>query len=375
MPPPTEALRQQRTVLSARLADSLAAGDTPLAELRDLRDRLTMLDAALAELAANKPRRLTQLLWPIGLVAGVLSLAAGVSVPVVPLSLDLQATAVTLVLPEASTLSPVALAGELRVEGFSTLESADDSLVHAAKAESADRVVVRADELRLRSLQLPAGTRLTLRTRAGATELQVESERSPVVAEIELRGRTALRLNDAAAALDRRYDHGEWLRLVSGDTARPTQPPPPMLLALARPGESVLRWADLRPQALQFTERRAGEGTAAGAVAGVGSSIETGRLTLPATGETVQLSAGDGLEVGGLVVERFELIAGATLALKLSGSARRLELRTGEFSRSLKPSWLEYAARHHLVKLLWGSAAVLWGALAWLRQQVAGAVK
>ena len=373
MPPLTDALRQQRAALSAQLANSLAAGDTPLADLRDLRDRLAMLDGALAALAANAPRRWLALLWPVAAVAAVLSTAAAVSVPIVPLSLDLQSTAVTLVLAEASTLSPVVVAGELRIEGFSTLESADDSLVRAAKAESADRVAVRADELRLRSLQLPAGTRLTLRARAGATELQVESERPPVVADIELRGRTALLLNDAAMALERRFDHGEWLRLVSGDTAHPTQPPPPLLLTLARPGESVLRWAGLHPQALQFTERRASAG--AGAVAAVGSSIEAGRVVLPATGETLQLSAGDGLAVDGLVVERFEVVAGATLALKLTGSARQLDWRTGEFSRSLKPSLLEYAARHHLVKLLWGSAAVLWGALAWIRQQVGGWVR
>ena len=371
MPLPTEALRQRRAALVTQLADSLAAGDTPLAELRDLRDRLAMVDGALAALAAPGPRRWAQVLWPMLAVAGVLSIAASVAVPVVPLSLDLQSGALTLVLAEAGALSPVLVAGELRIEGFSALESADDSLVRAAKAESADRLVLRADELRLRSLQLPAGARLTLRAGGGATELQVESERPPVVAEIELRGRALLRLNDAALALDRRFDHGEWMRLASGDSARPTQAPPPMLLALARSGESVLRWTDLRPQTLQFAERRASAG--AGALAAVGSSIEAGRLTLPATGETVQLSAGDGLEVDGLVVERFELVAGATLALKLSGSARRLDLRTGEFSRSLKPSWLEYAARHHLVKLLWGSAAVLWGALAWLRQQVLGA--
>ncbi len=373
MPPLTDALRQQRAALSAQLANSLAAGDTPLADLRDLRDRLAMLDSALAALAANAPRRWLALLWPIAAVAAVLSTAAAVSVPVVPLSLDLQSTAVTLVVAEASTLSPVVVAGELRIEGFSTLESADDSLVRAAKAESADRIAVRADELRLRSLQLPAGTRLTLRARAGVLELQVESERPPVVADIELRGRTALLLNDAAVALERRFDHGEWLRLVSGDTAHPTQPPPPLLLTLARSGESVLRLADLRPQALQFTERRASAG--AGAVAAVGSSIEAGRVMLPATGETLQLSAGDGLALDGLVVERFDVVAGATLALKLTGSARRLDWRTGEFGRSLKPSLLEYAARHHLVKLLWGSAAVLWGALAWIRQQVGGWVR
>ena len=371
---PTDALRQQRAALSAQLANRMATGDTPLAELHELRDRVALLDGVLADQAdkaARGPHRWAQLLWPMLAVAGVLSVAASVAVPVVPLSLDLQSSTLTLVLAEATSLAPVVVAGELRVEGFSTLESADADLVRAASAESADRVVVHADELRLRSLQLPAGTRLTLRARAGATDLQIESERPPVVAEIELRGSASLRLNDADQALARRFEHGEWLRLTSGDSARPTLRPPPMLLALARPGEALLRWTDLQPQTLQFAERRA----SAGAVAAVGSSIEAGRLTLPATGETVQLSAGDWLEVDGLVVERCELVAGATLALKLSGSARRLALRTGEFSRSLKPSWLEYAARHHLAKLLWGSAAVLWGALAWIRQQLSGVAR
>ena len=365
---PIDALRQQRAALNAELADRLAAGDMALAELRELRDRVALLDGALADPAAPPPRRWAQVLWPMLAVAGVLSIAASVPVPVVPLSLDLQSSTVTLVFADASALAPVGVAGELRVEGFTALESADASLARAASTESGGRVVVHADELSLRNLQLPAGTRLTWRARAGATELQVESQRPPVVAEIEMRGNTSLRLNDADQALARRFDHGEWLRLTSGDGARPTLPPPPMLLALARPGESLLRWTDLQPQTLQFAERR---GTA-GAVAAVGSSIEAGRLTLPATGETVQLSAGDWLELDGLVVERCDLVAGATLALRLSGSAHRLELRTGEFSRSLKPSWLEYIARHHLTKLLWGSAAVLWGALAWIRQQVAG---
>jgi hypothetical protein len=89
----------------------------------------------------------------------------------------------------------------------------------------------------------------------------------------------------------------------------------------------------------------------------------------------LELSAVDGLEIDGLVVEGFEVIAGAMLVLKLSGSARRIELRTGEYSRSFEPRWLEYTARHHLVKLLWGSAALLGGALAWIRQLIAGAVK
>ena len=119
--------------------------------------------------------------------------------------------------------------------------------------------------------------------------------------------------------------------------------------------------------ALRFAERREG----AGGVAAVASSIEGGTLTLPATGDTVKLVGGDWLEIDGLTVERCEVSAGPLLTLRLNGSAGTLRLRVGEFERSLKPSWLEYAARHHLLKLMWGSAAVLWGALAWMRKQFA----
>ena len=119
-----------------------------------------------------------------------------------------------------------------------------------------------------------------------------------------------------------------------------------------------------------FAERQAGTGT----LAAVGSSIDSGSLTLPASGQTLTLAAGDWLALDGLVLERCELVVGTAVRLKLSGSARGLHLRVGEFERSLKPSVLEYVSRHHLVGVLWGSAALLWGLLAAVRKGLAGVV-
>ena len=338
-----------------------------------------MLDATLTEQVTRDQRRLGALLWPVLLVAALLLLAASVPVPSVPLSLELQASSVTLGLTEPALLGPQSVDGELRVEGFTSFESVDAALASAAARQHVDRVAVRASELRLRGLALPAGARLTVQVRDDMTALWVDSPRSPVVADVEVRGNTTLRLGDAQAALERVFTHTEALRLVGGDAAQSDTPAPPMTLWLQRRGNAALRIDGLRPSSLRFAERRestgsiTGTGAAAGLVSAVGSSLESGTITLPATGQTVPINGGDWLQVDGLVVQRFELIAGAPLLLKLSGSARVLRLRVGEFERSLKPSWLEYVSRHHLASVLWGSAALLWGALAWLRKYFAGA--
>ena len=48
MPPPDERLRAQRGTLATALAERLAAADAPLPELRDLHERIKLLDAAMA---------------------------------------------------------------------------------------------------------------------------------------------------------------------------------------------------------------------------------------------------------------------------------------------------------------------------------------
>ncbi len=368
----TDRLHGLRTEVAAQLSARLAAGDAPLPELRELQERLKMLDATLAEQGARDEHRLGRILWPVLLVAAVLLLAASVPVPSVPLTLEVKASSVTFVLTEPEALGPQPVGGELRVEGFTSFESADAALAAAAARERADSIAVRSEQTLLRGLSLPAGTRLTVQAHADATALLVESPRPPVIADVEVRGKTVLRLGDADAAPERAFTHTEGLRLIGGDAARPDQRPPSMTLTVPRRGDAAMILSGLRPSTLRFDERSGGTG--AGAVSRVGSSLDGGTLTLPTTGQTLAIGGADGLDIDGLVVQRCELIAGAPLLLKLSGSARVLRLRVGEFERSLKPSWLEDLSRHHLVSVLWGSAALLWGALAWVRKYFAGAL-
>lgn len=346
-------------------------------ELRELQERIKLLDGVIAEQgqqgeqASRGMHRLAALLWPLALVGVVLLVAASVPVPRVPLSLSLKASAVQLDLAEATQLGPLMVNAAIRVEGFSTLESADPVLTAAAAGEQADSVSVQAAESRLRALRLPAGASLGVEARRDALALRVESARAPVIAELEMRGVATVRVDDVAEPLLRDYPHSEWMRLLAGDAAKPAQAPPPMALSLGRSSgadKAPLQISRLKPTALRFVERQ--EGAVGDLSALVSSSLLGGTLTLPATGQTLALAAGDGLELDGLRLERFEIIAGSSpLLIELSGSAQGLRQRVGDFERSLKPSWLEYGARHHLTQLLWGSAAVLWGALAWLRRQ------
>jgi len=373
MSPRDKRLSAQRSTLAAALGERLAAGDAPLSELRDLQERIKLIDLVTAELALNAAggkHRLAALLWPLALVGFVLLVAASVPVPRVPLSLKLKASAVQLDLAEATQLGPLTVNADIRVEGFSTLESADPALVAAAASEHADSVSVQAAETRLRALRLPAGASLGVEARRDAVALLVESARAPVIAELEMRGAATVRVGDAAEPLRREYPRSEWMRLVAGDAARSAQAPPPVTLSLARRlGENApLQISALKPTRLRFLERREG---AAGDSPVLVSSLLGGTLTLPATGQTLALAVADGLALDGLRLERFEIVAGAPLLIELSGSASGLRQRVGEFDRSLKPSWLEYLSRHHLTQLLWGSAAVLWGALAWVRRQMA----
>lgn len=356
---------------TTRLADPEAAP----AELQALQQRLQMLEAALAALAARQPappappipraRRWLAAGWPVMLVATVLLVAATVPVRSLPLSLELRAGSITLQLQEAAQIELAVPAGPLRLEGFTELQSGDAALQRLARQAGADRLLIEATELRLRSLQLPAGTRLTLQAAAGQLLLQVEAPVAPVVAELQWRGHTRLQLGDAVQAGPQA--HTEWLRLQAGDAARPSPPPGPLLLALPAAGQQL---RGLRAESLRFAERVDG----GAAVARVGSSLQEGLLQLPATGGQHRIAAGDWLEVDGLVVERLVLQATPTgLAMATSGSATGLRTRVGDFEQSLKPSLLEMVARHHLVGLLWSAAAVLWGALAWTRRQLGAA--
>lgn len=368
VPEPPPPLESARADAARRLAERAADPDAPLPELRDLGERLRLIDAGLeARAALPAPRRRwPPALWPALAVAALVSLAAAVPVRSVPFTLDLRAQAATLQFDAAGELDAQPVDGELRLEGQTRLESPAPAMAREAATQGADPLVLRAPQLTLRRVAYPADATLTA---SAGRQLQfvVEAPTAPLVAEVEFAGTTAWRIGDAEASPPLDFAHAEWLRASAGDAAQPARRPPPLALWLGRaPGRSYV-WNELRPVALHFVARRAGG--AAGEQPVVASSIEQAQITLPATGGEVRLEAGARLELGGLLLERFEMTAGDSIGIKLAGTARVLVTRTGDFERSLKPSLLEFIARHHTVSLFWSSALLLWGALAWMRKQ------
>jgi hypothetical protein len=84
------------------------------------------------------------------------------------------------------------------------------------------------------------------------------------------------------------------------------------------------------------------------------------------------LGSGDDLTLAGLELQRFDVVLGSTVRLKLSGTAATLSTRTAGFERSLKPTVLEYAGpAQDRGPVLGGGPAAL-GVVQWL-QRLAGA--
>lgn len=361
-------LEAARADAARRLAERAADSTVPLAELRDLNERLRLIDAGLAArpAALTPPRRWPPALWPVLAVATLVSLAAAVPVRSVPFTLELRAQAATLQFDAAGELDAQPIDGELRIEGHALLESPEPAISREAATTGADSIVLRASHLSLRRVAFPAGT--TLLASAGRhVQLGVDAPAPPLAAEVEFAGRTVWRMGDAEASPPVEFAHAEWLRVSTGNPAHPERRPPLLEFWLGRADGRTFTWNGLRPIALQFVSRRAGGAGRDDPI--VASSIEQAQITLPATNAQIKLGAGDQLEISGLVLERFEMTAGDSLGIKLAGTARVLATRTGDFERSLKPSLLEYAARHHTVSLLWSSALMLWGAIAWVRKQ------
>ena len=365
-PDDTAALDSVRADAARRLATRAADPTAALPELRELHERLRLIDAGLAARPSRPRRRWPPALWPMLGVAALVSVGAAVPVRSVPFTLELQAHAVTLLLDAAGELASQPVDTELRIEGQTRLESPAAAVLQTAAESGADRILLRAPQLTLRRVAYPAGS--TLVVSAGPqVQLSFDAPRPPLAAEVEFAGSTSWRVGDAPASTPASFDHAEWVRASAGDAAQPNRRPPPLELGLGRAAGKSYAWSGLRPTALQFVERRAGD--AGGRDSVVASSLEQAHLTLPATGGDVKLGAGDRLEIAGLVLERFELTAGDVVGIKLSGTARVLATRTGDFERSLKPSLLEFIARHHTVSLFWSAALMLWGAVAWVRKQ------
>jgi hypothetical protein len=361
------ALRSLRSQIALEFASKVRDGQTPLADLRDLQERLRLLDAAIAD-----PQRVARRRWRAAAIAALvvavlLSMGALIPMPRVPFSLEAEAGAVRLQMPAAGELGPQQVDGELLVDGYTSLESPDAALMQQGGAPGSGRIAISAAVLNLRRVSYPAPSTIDMAAGAQAASLTIHSQRAPIGVEVEFSGRTTTRFGPQTERREADYPYAEWLRLRAGDASAAQRVSPPVVLSLARSANTEYRWSALQPEALRFVER----GVAARNEAVVRSSLQKARIQLQASAAEVLLGAGEDLELSGLDVQRLDLRLGPVLQLKMSGTARGMLTRTGHFERSLKPSLLDYAARHKTVELLWSGAILLWGITRWL-QRLAG---
>lgn len=350
--PEQAALKAQREALVERLSQGLR-DEAPLAALQELQARLQLVDARLGVLDTGRSRAFRRHAIALLIVAALVSLAAWVRVPRVPFSLELEAGAAQLLLAEAGALAGQPVGGEVRAEGFTTVESADAGLMKRARTDGASQLALRAERLQLGRASFTAGTELSFE--AGAPAVRLGFEGAPHGVELTLGGKVASSFGGAPAEPGS-YAVAEWLKLGGGKAAT--------ALWLQRLGNVAYQWRGLRPSALRLVERQPG---ADGQVR-LASSLRHGTLRLPATERELPLVAGNGLVLDGLQVDQCEVAVGDAVVIKLSGSARHIGVQTGDFEQTLEPSWLDYAAHNHRLGLLWSAGGLLWGISTWLRK-------
>lgn len=353
--PERSALQAQREALAARLSQGLRE-EAPLPALQELQTRLQLVDARLGTLGAlgdGRGRALKRHGIALLIVAALVSLAAWVRVPRVPFTLELEAGAAQLMLPQAGALAGQTIGGEVHAEGFTAVESADAALMKRGRNDGASPLALRAERLQLGRLSFAAGTELSVE--AGSPAVRLGLEGAPHAVELTLGGQVSSSWGGAPAEPGS-YAVAEWLKLAAGKGAT--------ALWLQRVGDATYRWRGLQPASLRLVERQ----TSADGQVRLASSLRRGVLHLPATERDLQLAAGNGLVLDGLQVDQCEIVVGDAVVLKLSGSARHIGVQTGDFEQALEPSWLDYAAHNHRLGLLWSAGGLLWGISTWLRK-------
>ena len=345
------ALQSRREALARSLSERLEE-DAPMEVVRELRERLQIVDEQLARSVPSASAWRRPALAMLA-VAALVSIAAIVPMPRVSFALDLDAGAAQLQMGNDGSLGGDVVDGELRAAGFERLESGDATLTQRARDEGAGQLGLRAASLRLTRQRYPAGARIDMES--GARSVRIAIDGAPQAAEIEVAGTVSSSLGGAQRQ-QLEVPVAEWIKL-SSDKA-PTE------LWLARSGQHDYRWRGLQPVALRFVERQVG---ADGQVRVV-SSLRRGTLRLPATARELALLPGSNLVLDDLRLEQADVSLGDKMALHANGSAGRMDMTIGGFSESLKPSLLEHVAHNHALGLLWSAAGLLWGIATWLRK-------
>ena len=353
-------LRRDITREIERLAGEAGAkamgGDSPSAEV----DRIKELQSVVAALpqADRFPLRWAAIIGAVCLIGA--SLAWSIDVPRARVQLNLTTASIVMRLADDFSwdgnwrINP-----ELRLMQFTHLDLPPEYSVPQPLAKEASLELSITDGgARLRHLFVERGASATIASsETGATEIVVHG--APFRGDIDVSGVVSSRAGPSPGtslpyeSFDPDMPPGRFGFQYDGRSVLPA------LLHVSAADTLDLR--EIPVSGLGFFEERA-DGTQASVFA---SQITSGILTMTDTDERIQLAPAAALrlvDARGLVAAL--KVTPKDIQVKFEGTASGITLGTGDFSRDLKPTMLEWLFHQKKLGFFWGAITFLWG-LTW----------
>jgi hypothetical protein len=348
-------INQRLQRLSRRLSRD---GDAPLdraaiVEVRFLRDIAWLAK----QRAGPPPSRRQRLAIPLLFLATALVITALVvlRLPSIRVDADLLASALTMRMAspiQLTSLSPLTL---LQATEFRPAEIEDPvTLAPIAFQPPLELRPAEGGSLTLSSISIPDGALLSIQATPDPGAWRVSIEHAAAAIGATLAGQVDMLSGGATRPMA--FGRGSLVQLQAGAA------PSPRLDVVVAPQriESLLAGRRIPVTALQFEEavQEALPGSF-GIVQGRGSSVIEGSIfNVALGGREVPLRARDAveMELADGNVRELRLEAGG---IRVSFSGEASELRLGRFGgmQTLRPSYLEWLAEHHALKLAWAGAA------------------
>jgi hypothetical protein len=358
--------RQRRLDELVRALGSHAAPPSP--QPKQLKEEVDLIDYTLGELRSGWAWRAMPVVIAAAVIGALVSILSLWPIRSVDFTLELKASAVSLVAAAGGVVQDLLLKPPLRFVGFDHVES---PLLTGLSGQPR-AAVIRTERAWLTSATVPAGASLDLEVHADELTMSVQGLRGALVDELEISGASAVLPGTSVDGAHTPLIAGTFttpetviFRTDAGDAPPKGQPVSLTVYSSGATGQSEI--TGIAPKSLRFLQRRPGLAAQNPFV----SSILSGELRVVATGVRYELGPEDVLEIEGTRAERLEIAVAEQLTVRGAGTARSLHLRTGSFDRSLAPSVLEYAASNHRLTLIWSGAVFLWGLL-WSAGRVLG---
>jgi hypothetical protein len=352
------AINREIELVASEAAAKAIAGDATAAQV----ERLKTLQSVLAALPEKStiPLSLAAIIGITCLLSA--SLALVIQIPSTRVQLDLTTTSISMRLdtdlPWHGTwpFDPK----QVRLRNFTRIELPPE---YGPRQVSSIELNVARGRVRVGHLFFGRGASVTIAANeSGAVDIVVSGApfRGDVNVSGEINGHAGLDLNESLPLkrFDPEIPPGRFGFLYDGQHSHAQQPP----FIHGLPVET-LTLHDIRVTDLSFVEER--PKPARPDQSTLISQIASGTITMTDTGEQITLVPGADLQLANIRGRIAALqVTNKEIQVKFEGTASDVTLGTGDFTRNLKPTILDWLFHQQRLGLFWGALTFLWG-IAW----------